>query len=134
MPELNVHIKYIEKRMNDITKSKKWNSKLIDTSHEDFIKDYASNVFTNLIKDTFTKSYINKFSCSECNNPSTERCHGIGDERPILIKRALEKVWIDTTKPIIMKEIIIAFLEEHKYTKFTFKCHICHKNEKKQVL
>ena len=134
MSELNAHTKYIEKRMNYITKSKKWNSKLIDTSHEDFIKDYASNVFTNLIKDTFTKSYINKFSCSECNNPSTERCHGIGDERPILIKRALEKVWIDTTKPIIMKEIIIAFLEEHKYTKFTFKCHICHKNEKKQVL
>jgi len=29
-----------------------------------------------------------------------------------------------------MKEIIIAFLEEHKYTKFTFKCHSCHKNEK----
>ena len=131
MSELNAHTKYIEKRMNYITKSKKWNSKLIDTSHEDFIKDYASNVFTNLIKDTFTKSYINKFSCSECNNPSTERCHGIGDERPILIKRALEKVWIDTTKPIIMKEIIIAFLEEHKYTKFTFKCHTCHKNEKK---
>ena len=131
MSELNAHTKYIEKRINDIIKSKKWNSKLIDTSHEDFIKDYASNVFTNLIKDTFTKSYINKFSCSECNNPSTERCHGIGDERPILIKRALEKVWIDTTKPIIMKEIIIAFLEEHKYTKFTFKCHECHKNEKK---
>ena len=131
MSELNAHTKYIEKRMNYITKSKKWNSKLIDTSHEDFIKDYASNVFTNLIKDTFTKSYINKFSCSECNNPSTERCHGIGDERPILIKRALEKVWIDTTKPIIMKEIIIAFLEEHKYTKFTFKCHSCHKNKKK---
>ena len=133
MSELNAHTKYIEKRMNYITKSKKWNSKLIDTSHEDFIKDYASNVFTNLIKDTFTKSYINKFSCSECNNPSTERCHGIGDERPILIKRALEKVWIDTTKPIIMKEIIIAFLEEHKYTKFTFKCHACHKNEKKSA-
>jgi hypothetical protein len=29
-----------------------------------------------------------------------------------------------------MKEIIVAFLEEHKYTKFTFKCHDCHKNEK----
>jgi hypothetical protein len=49
----------------------------------------------------------------------------------LLIKRALEKVWSDTTKPIIMKEIIIAFLEEHKYTKFTFKCRDCHRNEKK---
>lgn len=114
MTELNVHSKYIDKRINDITKSNKWNSKLIDTSHEHFIKDYASNLFTNLVRNTFTNSYIKKFLCGEC--------HGIGEERPLLIKRALEKVWSDTTKPIIMKEIIIAFLEEHKYTKFTFKC------------
>ena len=130
MTELNVHSKYIDKRINDITKNNKWNSKLIDTSHEDFIKDYASNVFTNLVRDTFTKSYIKKFICSDCNGPSTERCHGIGEGRPLLIKRALEKVWSDTTKPIYMKEIIIAFLKEHKYTKFTFKCHNCHVSEK----
>jgi hypothetical protein len=37
--ELNVHSKYIDKRINDITKSNKWNSKLIETSHEDFIKN-----------------------------------------------------------------------------------------------
>ena len=109
MTELNVHSKYIDKRINDITKRNIWNSKLIDTSHADFIKDYASNVFTNLVRTTFTKSYIKKFPCCECNSSSTERCHGIGEERPLLIKRALEKVWSDTTKPIIMKEIIIAF-------------------------
>ena len=28
MTELNVHSKYIDKRINDITKSNKWNSKL----------------------------------------------------------------------------------------------------------
>ena len=128
--ELNVHSEYIDKRINDIRKSNKWNSKLIDTSHEDFIKDYASNVFTNLVRNTFTNSYLKKFPCGECKSPSTERCHGIGEERPLLIKRALERVWSDRTKPIIMKEIIIAFLEEHKYTKFTFKCYSCHKNEK----
>ena len=130
MTELNIHSKYIDKRINDIKKSNKWNSKIIDTSHEDFIKDYASNVFTNLVKNTFTNSYIKQFACGDCNNPSTERCHGIGEERPLLIKRALEKVWSDTSTPITIKEIIIAFLEEHKYTNFTFKCHICHKNEK----
>ena len=63
--------------------------------------------------------------------PSTERCHGRGEERPILIKKALEKKWNHTSKPIIMKDIIILFLEEHKFTKFTVKCYICHKNEKK---
>ena len=131
MTELNIHSNYIDKRINDIKKSNKWNSKLIDTSHEDFIKDYASNVFTNLVQNTFTNSYIKKFPCNECSKPSTERCHGIGEERPLLIKRALDKVWSDTTKYIIMKDIIIAFLEEHKYTRFTFKCKACHKNEKR---
>ena len=131
MTNLNPHSKYIDKRINDIKKKNKWNSKIIDTSHEDFIQDYASNVFTNLIRTTFTNSYIKQFPCGECNRPSTERCHGIGEERPLLIKRALEKVWSNTTKPIIMKEIINAFLEEHKYTNFTFKCFNCHKNEKK---
>ena len=124
-----MHNNYIDKRINDLQKSNRWKSKLIDTSHEDFIKDYASNVFTNLVRDTFTKSYIKKFKCSTCKNPSTERCHGIGEERPLLIKKALEKVWNDTSKPITMKQIIIAFLEEHKNTKFTFKCHTCHINE-----
>ena len=57
---MNVHSQYIEKRIHDIQKKNKWNSKIIDTSHEDFIKDYASNVFTNLIKDTFTKSYVSR--------------------------------------------------------------------------
>jgi len=131
MTELNIHSKYIDKRINDIEKSNKWKTKIIDTSHEDFIKDYASNVFTNLVRNTFTNTYVKQFPCSDCNNPATERCHGIGEERPLLIKRALEKVWSDITKPIFMKQIIIAFLEEHKYTKFTFKCHSCHKNEKK---
>ena len=91
MTELNIHSKYIDKRINDITKSNKWNSKLIYTSHKDFIKDYASNVFTNLVRNVFTNSYIKQFSCSEYNSPSSERCHGIGEERPLLIKRSLEK-------------------------------------------
>ena len=127
--ELNIHSKYIDKRIRDIEKSKKWNSKIIDTTHTDFIKDFASNVFTNLIRNTFTNTYIKKFPCADCGSPSTERCHGIGEERPVLIKRALEKVWADTSIPVLMKDIVMAFLEEHKYTKFTFKCHTCHKNE-----
>lgn len=129
--ELNIHSKYMDKRINDIKNSNKWQSKLIDTSHEDFIKDYSSNVFTNLILSTFTKSYIKKYKCADCDKPSTQRCHGIGEERPLLIKKALEKVWNDTSKPITMKEIIIAFIEEHKYTQFTFKCDACHKLENK---
>jgi hypothetical protein len=131
---MNIHSEYIDKRIADITKSARWKSKIVDTSHEDFIRDYGSNVFTNLIKDTFTSSYMRKFVCSDCKKrPTTDRCHGIGEERPLLIERALVKVWGDTTIPITMKEIVIAFLEEHKYTNFTFKCHGCHLNENKIV-
>lgn len=134
MSELNIHSEYIDKRIQNVKKSNKWNSKIVDTSHEDFIKDFASNVFTNLVRNTFTSAYIKRFPCSDCGGISTERCHGIGEERPLLIKRALEKVWPDTSKPITMREIKIAFLEEHKYTNFTFKCHACHKNERKNKL
>jgi hypothetical protein len=130
MTTLNIHSNYIDQRINDIRKSSKWNSILIDTSHENFIQDFGSCVFTNLVHDVFTPTYLKKFPCSDCNNPSQDRCHGINEGRLLLIKRALDKVWSDTTKPIIMKQIIIVFLEEHKYTKFTFKCHNCHVNEK----
>jgi hypothetical protein len=130
---MNIHSEYIDKRIADITKSVRWKTKIIDTSHDDFIRDYGSNVFTNLIRDTFTSSYMKKFVCSDCGSRPTDRCHGIGEGRPLLLKRALVKVWGDTTNPITMKEIIIAFLEEHKYSKFTFKCNRCHLNENKVV-
>tara|TARA_B100000902_G_scaffold364491_1_gene384496 strand:- start:12 stop:419 length:408 start_codon:yes stop_codon:yes gene_type:complete len=133
MNGLNIHSEYIDKRINDIQKRNNWNSKIIDTSHEHFIKDFGSNVFTNLVRNTFTKTYLSKHLCSDCGECATERCHGIGEERPLLIKKALEKVWPDTKKPIMLKQIIIAFLEEHKHTSFTFKCHKCHKNEKKHA-
>jgi hypothetical protein len=131
MTTLNEHSDYISSRIAIIEKSNtKWNSKIVGTSHEDFIRDFGSNVFTNLIRNTFTGTYVKKFKCSDCSAPASERCHGKGEERPLLLKKALEKVWPDTSKPIIMKIIVIAFLEEHKTTKFTFKCHTCHVNEK----
>ncbi len=128
----NPHTEFIDKRISDLKKSKKWNSKITDTSHEEFINDFGSNVFTNLIRNTFTASYLKKHPCSDCKKPSKERCHGLGEERPILIKRALEKVYPNKSNIVTMKDILIAFLEEHKSTKFTFKCSECHKNENKK--
>ncbi len=125
----NPHADFIDKRISDVKKSNKWNTKIVDTSHEDFIKDFASNVFTNLIQQIFTKTYMSKFPCSDCNKPSQQRCHGIDEDRPTLIKRALEKTYPDPTKIVTLKEIILQFLEEHKTTKFTFKCTECHQKE-----
>ena len=126
----NMHSEFIDKRIADVRKSTKWNTKITDTSHEDFIKDFGSNVFTNFIHSIFTATYVKKHPCSDCKKPSKERCHGIGEERPLLIKRALEKVYPDISKTITLKEILIQFLEEHKTTAFTFKCSECHRKEK----
>lgn len=128
---MNPHSAYIDKRIVDLKKSGKGMSKVVGGSHEDFIRDFSSCVFTNLIQSTFTGSYVKKHLCSEegCGKPSKERAHGIGEERPILLARALKRVWPDTSNPIALQEVLVAFLEEHKTTKFTFKCSECHKKE-----
>ena len=102
---------------------------MLASSHEEFIRDYSSNIFTNLIQATFTKTYVKRHPCADCGAESKERCHGTAEERPILLKRALEKVWPDPTIPIPLKTILVQFLEEHKCTQFTFKCSECHKKE-----
>jgi hypothetical protein len=129
---MNPHTEFIDKRIADLKKQKKWNTKIKDTTHEDFIKDFGSNVFTNFVRNTFTATYLKKYKCSDCNGESKERCHGIGEGRPLLIKRALEKVYPDITKTITLKEVLVQFLEEHKTTNFTFKCSECHRKENKQ--
>ena len=127
---MNPHTDFIDKRISVIQTHNKWNTTIINTTHEDFIRDFGSNVFTNLIRTTFTAAYLKKHTCSDCKGASKERCHGIGEERPLLLKRALEKVYPDITKTIRLKDIIIQFLEEHKTTHFTFKCSECHRKER----
>ena len=125
----NPHSACIDKRCDKFITKDKWRTKIIDTSHDVIIEDISSHICTDVILVTFTKSYLKKHPCSDCKKPSKERCHGIGEERPILLKRALERVYPDTTKVITLREILIAFLKEHKTTKFTFKCSECHKKE-----
>ena len=126
----NIHSEYIDDRIMDILEnSTKWNTFIVNTSHENFINDFSNTLFSKLITTTFTKAYMKKNPCSECNKPSEERCHGIGEERPILIRRALERVYPDISKTIVLRDVLITFLEEHKTTKFTFKCSECHRAE-----
>jgi hypothetical protein len=127
---MNCHSAFIDKRISDLKKQDKWNTQITNTTHEDFIKDFSSNVFTNFIRNTFTATYLKKHACSDCKGVSQERCHGIGEERPLLIKKALEKVYPDISKSVSLKDILIQFLEEHKTTQFTFKCSSCHRKEK----
>lgn len=133
MADRNIHSDFIDKRIALIKKSKNWATKIIDTTHEDFIKDTSSHIFTDVILTNFPKIYLKKYPCSDCGCPSEQRCHGIGESRPLLIKRALEKVYPDISQSVTLKEIIIQFLEEHKTTKFTFKCTKCHRKENSEM-
>lgn len=126
---LNPHVAEIDRQIEAFRESQKYNTKIINTSHTDFITDFGSSVFTNFVQHTFTRAYLKKHKCADCGGKSENRCHGIGEERPILIRRVLKRVWPDTSKEIALNEIMIAFLEEHKYTNFALKCRECHVKE-----
>lgn len=126
----NPHNAYLDSRIQTIRKSKKYKTIIQGTSHNDFIEDFSSTLFTKLVNQIFTRTYVGKFACSDCKKVrAQERCHGYNEDRPKLLKRALERVYPDTSKTIRLRTIVIAFLEEHKTTQFTFKCKQCHLNE-----
>ena len=129
MAYVNPHSAYMDQKIAALHRSTRWATKIVDTTHAEFIRDFSSNVFTNFVRETFSATYLKDHPCSDCKKPSKERCHGVGEERPILIQRALERVYPDMSVPVSIKDILIAFLEEHKTTKFTFKCTECHKKE-----
>ena len=100
-------------------------------SCETIIKEFSSNTFTNYIYRTvIPDSYMKRYNCIECGEPAKNRCHGIGEERPLLLERALNKIRANNVEKIKMIDLKIAFIEEHKNTSFDFKCVECHKNEK----
>lgn len=126
----NPHASYIDARIADLKRQNKFQTIVVNTSHDDFIRDFVSSVFTNLIHVTFTKTYVKRADCADCQQTKAEqRCHGIGQERGVLLRRALERVYPDTTVPIKLQTIVVAFLEEHKNTQFALKCEACHKAE-----
>ena len=133
---MNKHSNYIDKRLKQrITLWKKngqYNSYIYNTP-KGIVSDFSSNVFTNETRVFFTKTYMRDYPCADCGHEATERCHGIGDERPKLIERALQKWKPDDENKVCakMSELLCAYFEEHKTTGFGFKCYNCHKREGK---
>ena len=61
----NIHSEYIDDRIMDILEnSTKWNTFIVNTSHENFINDFSNTLFSKLITTTFTKAYMKKNPCS----------------------------------------------------------------------
>jgi len=103
---------------------------VINTSHDDFIRECSTTIFTNL-NQKICRGYKKTYTCEDCGGVPEDGCHGIGEDRPILLRRALEKIWPDTSKKANMKDIKIAYLEEHKSTRYALKCKACHRAEGK---
>jgi len=121
---------YIDERIRDLPPHQ-FLSKITDSTYDSVVTDYSSCMFTNLVHGRFTKTFVLKHRCADCGGTAEQRCHGLNEERPVLLRRALARVWPDTTQTILLRTIVIAFLEEHKGTGFTFKCAGCHAAEKK---
>lgn len=122
--KLNVHFRQFEKKIARICASEKWSRQLIN-SPDEFCACFSNNVFTNLIHDTFTRVYMKKHPCCECGAQSEQRCHGVGEERPKLLQRVLDR----QVYPVKWKKVLCEFLHEHIYTGFCLKCRQCHLKE-----
>lgn len=128
--------KYIDERIEVFFKDQsKWNTTIINTPHESFIKDFGTSVFTNAVRAFFTKKYLSTHVCSDCGSKCTERCHGpkeLNQDRLSLIRITLETVYPDISKEIKLRDILIEFFKQHKNTNMTFKCKTCHEKETSQ--
>jgi len=85
----------INEKIHDIHFNEKWNVKIAPgSSHDEFVMCFCEYVFLDLMMEI-------------CGQNNTDECN-------VVLKRALAKCWTDTSKPIMMMEIVIAFLEELK--------------------
>jgi hypothetical protein len=74
---MNPHSPYIDRRIAAVLKSDRWNTWVMGTNME-IVRDFNDCLFTNLVKNTFTTSYLKKHPCSDCGAPSQDRCHAPG--------------------------------------------------------
>ena len=129
---MNQHSAYIDARLASSSWSSKWQSahgNLRDFTHDEIVRMLSDSVMTNAVQRFFTRAYVSRQTCPECGEPAQERCHARGEERPVLLKRALDRLDPDGSRPLPMLSILEAFFNEHKWSGFTFKCSNCHRKE-----
>ena len=101
-------------------------------SPETFSDWFSTCLFTNETKKFFTGSYVKSHKCSDCEALAEQRCHGIGQERPKLVKEAFQNMVSKSDNGFVsMKDVLVEYFRLHKTTKFTFKCADCHRKERK---
>lgn len=128
MKESNEYIDLINKKLEELKGCDKYRTKIINTEHDDIINDFDIGVF-KLETIAFFKECFNTKLCN-CDCKVKEIFYGIGIVRADLIRKALEKVQPDITEEIILKDLLIAYFEEHKSHKVTFQCKKCYLKNK----
>jgi hypothetical protein len=128
----SIHAAYIDTRIQKMLRKDKFKNDDcgISGSDEWIVHWVSSNICTNYVQRVFTPTYMKKHPCG-CGAPSKERCHGIGEERPELLRRALYRLRGKNRSSVLIRDLVVAFFEEHKTTQFTFKCKVCHAKEPK---
>ena len=128
MKESNEYIDLINKKLEELKESNKYRTRIINTEHDDIINDFDVGIF-KLETIAFFKECFTTKIC-KCNCKVKEIFYGIDIARADLIRKALEKVQPDITEEIILKDLLIAYFEEHKSYKLTFQCRKCYLKEK----
>jgi hypothetical protein len=132
MEYINKHSHRFEQIENTVKKSGKYRTEIIVTSYAQFIHTFGDTIFTNLnSKNIATQAYKDKHKCEDCGGPAEEGCHGIGEERPILITKALVNCCPVLPCKIWLEDIVVEYVRLHKSTQYALKCKLCHKNESK---
>jgi len=126
------HADYIDARIRTMLRSKatEYDNCIIGGSDTSVLLWMSPNICTNYVQRFFTKTHMKKHPCP-CGKPSEQRCHGIGEERPVLLLRALHRLRGDTEDSVKIRDLMVAFFEEHKTTGFVYKCKQCHLKEPK---
>jgi hypothetical protein len=135
----NPHAHYIAAKIEHFRSSarfwKRWSIIIArGTSRASFVRCFSTNVFSGLVRDTFTTSYVHRFLCASpgCRRRATDRCHDARWTRPVLLRRALRRAWPSPrTTTCKLGDIMLAFLEEHLDASLLFKCNSCHIAENK---
>ena len=115
-----------------IKKSGKYHNRVIVDSYEQFNHTFGDTILTNVnSKIIATQPYKNKHKCEDCGGPAQQGCHGIGEERPLLIFKVLRRRCPVLPCEIYLDDFISEYFLAHIPTRYALKCTACHEKEKK---
>lgn len=113
----------IDEKLKEIKQSDIYKTKIVNTNHEDIIKDLDLGIF-KIETMIFIKDFLNTKLC-DCGCKINKISYDSKLTRADLIKKALEIIQPDITVEIMLKDLLISYFEQHKIHNISFKCDKC---------